>query len=298
VLLEYETLDGRQERQIAFVVEGELKEDYEAGFAKGRGLEILADLLTPHAEPIEERIKQQVAPKIAQRLGKFDDAEMLASQVATVRQQMDDARQQLAQTDRADTRSQLQDQIRELEAKLAAAEAERNARKVKYLWTPEIRAKLWEALRTAKERLLILSGWISSEVVDERFIDAIDAALKRGVKIWIGYGFDKESRRGQEHRNKGSWREAEDALASLQRSYPDQLVVRDVGRSHEKRLICDNRFTFGGSFNLLSFSGEQRGHGKVRHEGADLIEDPEFCEQLYNRYLRMFFAPKMEPSRK
>lgn len=291
VMLEYETLDGRHERQVAFVVEGQLMEEYDAVFAKGRGPELLADLMTPKPEPIAERIKQQASPQVIKQLGLYEDAEALASQVATARQEVEDAKQQLSDADRVDTRHRLQQRVTELEAKLAIAERERNERKVKYLWTPEIRAKLWEALRSAETRLLILSGWISSEVVNKEFIAELHDRLEGGVQIWIGYGFDKDRRQGQEQRNKPSWRDAEQALVKLQSEYPTRLTVRDVGRSHEKRLICDNRFTFGGSFNLLSFSGEHRGPGTVRHEGADLIEDAAFCEELYERYLKLFFRP-------
>jgi hypothetical protein len=52
----------------------------------------------------------------------------------------------------------------------------------------------------------------------------------------------------------------------LNKEFPDQFKFKDVGRSHEKRLICDNRFTFGGSFNLLSITGEARNHEKIRHD--------------------------------
>ena len=149
---------------------------------------------------------------------------------------------------------------------------------------------LWEALRTAQERLLILSGWISTEVVNDNFVAELDAALQRGVKVWIGYGFDKGSNRGNEQRQEPRWKDAEKAFERLAKKHSGMLTYKDVGRSHEKRLICDNRYTFGGSFNLLSFSGEHRGRGKVRHEGADMIEDADFCEEMYEKYMRLFFS--------
>ncbi len=91
-------------------------------------------------------------------------------------------------------------------------------------------------------------------------------------------------------RGERRWIEAEEVFKRLHREFPDLMTYRDIGHSHEKRLICDDRFTFGGSFNLLSFSGERRGRGKLRHEGADLITSSEFCEELYSRYLKEFFS--------
>jgi phosphatidylserine/phosphatidylglycerophosphate/cardiolipin synthase-like enzyme len=223
-------------------------------------------------------------------LGRLDDVEELATRVVAADQEIADARQELESVERADTRQVLLEKIAALEEEKRKVEAERDARKAKYLWTPEIRNKLWEALETAKERLLILSGWISSEIVNDDFLTALRAALRRGVRVWIGYGFDKGNARGEESRRRRDWQEAEDSLKAVHKEFSSTFVYRDVARSHEKRLICDNRFTFGGSFNLLSFSGEQRGRGKLRHEGADLIEDPEYCEELYQRYLSLFLG--------
>src|SRR5206468_1587412 len=103
------------------------------------------------------------------------------------------------------------------------------------------------------------SGSFEEEIVNDEFEEALRDALRRGVRVWLGYGFDKGSTRGQEQREDPKWRTAERRLTALQKHFPDKLVFKDIGYSHEKRLICDNRFTFGGSFNFLSFSGEQRG---------------------------------------
>ncbi|MFC1993545.1 aminotransferase class V-fold PLP-dependent enzyme [Chloroflexota bacterium] len=264
---------------------------------KARGPELLAELMAPNQEIIEKRIYRQVPSDVIKQLGRFDDAEILAAKVVAARQEVEDMQKQLNQLDRADTRERQREQITDLKKALEESnnelrniEEERSKRKVKYLWTPEIREKLWEAIKTAQERILILSGWISSEVLNIAMLEELRKTLKRGVKIWIGYGLDGESRRGKEQRERPNWKQAEASLSQLQKEFPNQLVYIDIGRNHEKRLICDNRFTFGGSFNLLSFSGERRGNSKVRHEGADLIENPEFCEQRWNYYLKEFFA--------
>lgn len=290
VLLEYETTDERRQRQIAFVVDGQLREGYEEAFLRGRGQELLADLMTSESDTLAERVQRIAPPQVVERLGPLDDVESLATEVAVVQQEIADAEIKLETEDRPDTRELQKEEIAALRNKLAKLETERNQRKVRYLWTPEIRDMLWDALRTAQERLLILSGWISSDVVNDDFVAALEAALQRGVKVWIGYGFDKGSSRGERQREAPSWKNAEKALDRLARKYAGMLTYKDVGRSHEKRLICDNRYTFGGSFNLLSFSGEQRGRGKVRHEGADMIEDGDFCEEMYQKYMRLFFS--------
>ena len=292
VMLEYETNDDRRERQVAFAVEGQIKDEYESTFSMARGPKLLSDILTPTPEPLQKRIERLATKQVLERLGRLDDVEDLASKVAFAQQEVEDAKSELKEADRADTKQILLEKIESLEREKEELERERNSRAVKFLWTPEIRAKFWEAIRTAKYRLLILSGFISSEVVDSELEEEMRKALKRGVSIWIGYGFGKDNRRGENIRLGRSWQEAEKVFKKLKRDFPNQFTFKDVGRSHEKRLICDDRYTFGGSFNLLSFSGEAWGKEKLRHEGADLIEDSEFCEQLYDRYLKMFFGYK------
>lgn len=289
VMLEYETIDRSHARQVAFVVDGQLVDDYESAFAKAGGPELLKEVMTAGDGSFEARAEREVPAHIRTRLGRLDDVETLAARAASARQEVEDVREQLEEADRADTRQLLREQLEKAERRARDAEEERNRRKAKYLWTPEIRDKFWEALETCQERLLVLSGWINSDVVNAEFDATLRAALQRGVRVWLGYGFDRGSRRGDEQRQDPKWKQAEARLESLRQAFPELLDYRDVGRSHEKRVICDNTFTFGGSFNFLSFSGEHRGRSQLRHEGADLIEDPEYCEELYDRYLKLFF---------
>lgn len=289
VMLEYETTDREHTRQVAFAIDGQLLDEYEAAFFDARGPEQLSEILSPHEDTFAARAEREIPAHIRQQLGSLDDIESLATSANVARQEVEDAAQRLERSERADTRTVLREELERVRERARRAEEERDQRKAKYLWTPEIRDKYWEALRTCEDRLLILSGFINSDVVNGAFEDALRGALQRGVRVWIGYGFDKDRRRGQQQREDPKWVEAEKCLRKLKNEFPDLLDFRDIGRSHEKRLICDTKFTFGGSFNFLSFSGEQRGPGKLRHEGADLIESPEYCEDLYERYSRLFF---------
>lgn len=290
VMIEYETLDSRRSRQVAFAVDGQLQDEYESAFVAARGPELLKDILTPASDTFEDRARRQMPSAVLHRIGPLSDIEALAAKAASARQEVEDKERELKEADRPDTREVLREELETALKRAQDAEAERDRRKAKYLWTPEIRSKLWEALTTCTDRLLILSGWISAEIVNDEFEDALRDALRRGVRVWLGYGFDKDNRRGQEQRDDPRWKAAERRLTAVQEHFPDKLVFKDIGYSHEKRLICDARFTFGGSFNFLSFSGEQRGRGKLRHEGADLIQDPEYCEELYKRYISQFFS--------
>ncbi len=165
VMLEYETLDKKRERLVSFVVGGQCREEYESAFIRAGGPEIFADLLTSKNKIIENRIREQASKEVIQRLGRFDDVEILAAKVMSSQQEVQDKKQILDQLERVDTREKQRKQIEEMkkeleaaENKLKEAENDRNTRKVKYLWTPEIRDKLWETIKTAKERVLSAFG--------------------------------------------------------------------------------------------------------------------------------------------
>lgn len=110
------------------------------------------------------------------------------------------------------------------------------------------RKELNAAVDTATNRLVILSGWISSSVVNDRFSDRIDRALGRGVLLFIGYGWED---------SKGSHVEsdsASDALMRLERlrvSHPRSLVVTKFVND-QKILIKDDDYMICGSSNWLS----------------------------------------------
>jgi len=140
VMIEYETNDDRKERLVSFIVGGQLKNEYEVAFLRARGPELLVDLMTPKNKPIEIRIKEQASKQVLQRLGRFDDVEILAAKVMSSKQEVEDKQLQLEKIDRNDTRSVQRKQIADLKSDLEAAnrklianEQERNARKVKYL---------------------------------------------------------------------------------------------------------------------------------------------------------------------
>ena len=49
---------------------------------------------------------------------------------------------------------------------------------------------LHETLSTARDSIIILSGWITKHVVNEKFIELTREALRRVVSVCIGYGYN------------------------------------------------------------------------------------------------------------
>ncbi|GAB3865979.1 phospholipase D-like domain-containing protein [Dactylosporangium cerinum] len=118
------------------------------------------------------------------------------------------------------------------------------------------RTLLWTALREARRRLVIASDKLSRQVVDERFIDALDRAVERGVAVTIVYDRPHERERtmsadGAALSNAPT--EAERGLAVLVERHGAGLRVLRTG-NHAKVLVWDDEAVVS-SFNFLSFEG-------------------------------------------
>ena len=127
---------------------------------------------------------------------------------------------------------------------------------------------LLDALRTATEHVMIICPWITEQVVDGPTLRIIEALLRKGVKLYVGYGIDDGEqlpRRGRKPIPAG--------IVDLAEKY-DNFELRELGDTHEKLLIKDDEFEVVGSFNWLSFRGDPT--RKLRREHSVKITDPAY----------------------
>jgi hypothetical protein len=139
------------------------------------------------------------------------------------------------------------------------------------------RLRVWEhrpamikAITDAHERVMIVSPWITAEATDNEVINAIEAALQRGVNIFIGYGITDDTSR---ERDRPPDPRVMDKLRRFERSrrLRGRLIVKRL-QTHEKIFLKDDDTYIVGSFNWLSFRGDrQRG---LRRESSELICEP------------------------
>ena len=105
---------------------------------------------------------------------------------------------------------------------------------------------------------------------DDRGVSAIEAALRRGVNIFIGYGITDDTSR---ERDRPPDPRVMEKLRRFERSrrLRGRLIVKRL-QTHEKIFLKDDDTYIVGSFNWLSFRGDrQRG---LRRESSELICEP------------------------
>lgn len=108
------------------------------------------------------------------------------------------------------------------------------------------------ALRHAKERLVIVSPWITKWVVDEQFLNQLEFLLKeRNIRLLIAWGFEDKTGRHKPRRDKPAIRR----LIEMSNRYEDFDFIK-LDQSHIKVLLFDSTYICT-SHNWLSYSGDQ-----------------------------------------
>jgi phosphatidylserine/phosphatidylglycerophosphate/cardiolipin synthase-like enzyme len=122
------------------------------------------------------------------------------------------------------------------------------------------RMYLFKAIEEAKERVVIKCPWASNYGIDSDFMLRLNYALDQGIHIDIGWGYQydigrvisQDSNHNFIFSNEGRYRyNAMYKLFELQKRYPDFLHLKLTG-GHSKYFVCDRKFAYVGSHNILS----------------------------------------------
>ena len=146
---------------------------------------------------------------------------------------------------------------------------------------------LKKALLSAKHRLVIVSPWIRDSVIDWPFIASLEALLKSGVEVYIGYGIEKADGNGKRNAAKDKpdiTPRAEKDLRELANRYKHFHFVH-VGNTHRKSLVCDDQFAVVTSFNWLSYKGDSQ--GSPRDERGIVFRKKHHVERLVAEELEL-----------
>ncbi len=129
------------------------------------------------------------------------------------------------------------------------------------------RSLLIEALETAREQVIIVSPWLKMRSLKQHdLMQKIENALKRGVRIRIGWGYSSDIGLEDDSQklitiNNKQWfyhkirDEAQrygglSELMQLKQNYPQLLTLKLLG-TNENFVACDRSFSMLGTHNLL-----------------------------------------------
>jgi len=109
----------------------------------------------------------------------------------------------------------------------------------------EHRNFLIKSIKDAKERIIIMSAWVSASAIQAHVGFELEKALEKGRKIYIGFGYETNGE--YEARDE----ESEERLLELSDKYFDQLYIGKFA-THQKLLVIDSETIVWGSANWLS----------------------------------------------
>ena len=279
VALVYKANSG-SEIQVAFVLDGRITEDHERAFAQAGG---------PKKIGIEQSVNSVaqnqtddiVEPEITSEIPPDREVEKINKSVSDAQSELEDLKADLDGADNEEDKISVQEKIEEVSERLNQSKSELQALPLRQLEVYDHPPLLHKAITDSQERLMIISPWIRSGVVNRKFVHEFEKMLKRGVQAYIGYGIAKEEDRNRYH----SDIQAEQKLKNLSEKYDNFSFVR-FGDTHAKIIIMDRKFAVQSSFNWLSFRGDP--NKTFRDEAGVCITIPEYIEELFDRYAPRF----------
>lgn len=208
---------------------------------------------------------------------------------------------EVARQDMADDRER-EEQSRHLEEleterndrarRLAASEEQLRAQTGGAEWilkTGEHRPLLLSAIDSATVELTIVSAFVAPEAFDRELRRKLFQALKRGVEVRIAWGLGTTGRGREADRKRTRGREA---LAPLEKSAKQagltHLLTVKRTETHQKLIICDDKFVVRGSFNWLSYRGESATGSNAEQEGSEYSERPDAIARWQEQAAALF----------
>ncbi len=244
----FRALQGNELR-VAFVLEDELSNEHEHAFAQARLLDRIG-----LARGVRSRTQH---PRL---LGETARALYDADAEQSAREQIRQRRQTLDVD--SEPNSVLSDALRQARERLGKLA-------VRMLECYEHPPLLNLVLRSAKEDLLLISPRVTGAVINEDLAGEIRRALKRDVRIRLGYGINRDPQAGLDET-------AHERLGRLAADYP-KLEVAHLGSLKLNALVRDDRLAAVTNFPLLAHRGDAtRALGDERGwllANADLIAD-------------------------
>ncbi|MFJ6755730.1 phospholipase D-like domain-containing protein [Streptomyces sp. NPDC091273] len=280
IALIFESSDRPDEILVQFAIDGRISEDHALAFAKSEGKRKIG--ITGSLRDSESTVDALLGEELLNL--RADEAE-----VSAIRRTAENYKNQLSGFEEQvsgatdEQKETLVDLATEMAGRLDEAEKALRGIPVRVLEVHEHRPLLLDALKSARERLLIISPWIRRAVVNDSFLSDLERLVSSGVQVAIGYGIDGDGPAGDGDRT------AERKLAALADRNENFKFVR-LGDTHAKVLIVDHSHAVVTSFNWLSFRGDP--NRPFRDERGTMITIGAEVDRLHSDYMARIEAIK------
>lgn len=269
--------EGNTDLQVGVVIGGKLSVEHERVLTS---LPSFSDFLT-NAVPIRSEIGSDLDSLNESNSEALQISESLQTAIAEASNQKAEMEDSLTEVTAPDEEGELKKKLVLLEEEIVRLSGEVRSLPVRNLYVYDHPLLLRDALKTAKERLLIISPWIRGEVVDRDFLKELEDRLQAGVSVYIGHGITTNPTRNP----KSADATAKADLQKLASAYANLRFVR-IGNTHAKILIKDQEFAAITSFNWLSFRGDP--NKTYRDEQGVLLQKRDLVNSKFAEVVQQF----------
>ena len=273
--------ESSQEIHVGFAIDGRSSEEHELAFLRAKGpdrLGIVKEILnSTHSDLGEDRGKDIASMARNREV----EIKRIKRTLATTKFKAEVVERKRRESTVEAERKQLMEKRDDAIRKAQNLEDQLNDAPVRPIAVYEHPKLLRTALECTHTRLLIMSPWITSAVVDATFLGHLRRLLRAEVDVYIGYGLDnrKREKAGREENP------AEQALVELSTEYIN-FRFRRLGDTHAKVLIKDSDYYVVTSFNWLSFRGDP--NRTFREEWGNRVSIAETVDDYFRRLSKRF----------
>lgn len=231
------------------------------------------------------------------------EADRREGEVEEVARRLEETRAEVARVTAAHTAAgagtpTTREQLTAMESRVAALQAELEEkvvqiRSVRRIDTFEHRPLLEAAFKEARRRVIIMSPWLNRMAVTNRLIDQMRRALRRGVRIVIGWGYPEAQDSDKRQRSERTLRHLRNLAAEP--GLKGKLDLVEHGNTHKKVLIADDRYMVVTSFNWLSYRGDPE--LGLRDEVGVYLELPDVIRDTAADFMRRLQLSEDSPER-
>ena len=146
----------------------------------------------------------------------------------------------------------------------------------------DIRKKFLNSFKETKEKMLMVSPWISEHVIDQDMFNVLQTFAASGKTLYIAWGIAKRP----ELEDRAPAENLLDRLRAIRHDDGTPAIfVRWFGNQHNKEIVMDRSKLLLGSFNWLSYRGDYN----LRNESVIVTPDQqvisETIEHIESKFL-------------
>ncbi|TCI60812.1 phospholipase D-like domain-containing protein [Exiguobacterium sp. SH3S1] len=147
----------------------------------------------------------------------------------------------------------------------------------------DIRNRFIDSFEQTQKKMLMVSPWISSSVMDREMFDRLEKFAASGKTLYISWGIAKQIK----YEDRAPNAELIQRIRSIKhKDGTPAIFIRWFGNQHNKEIVLDKKTLLLGSFNWLSYRGDYN----LRHESVVITTEEGLIDETIHMIEEKFIV--------